>query len=63
MNEFLENLKKQAAENPIFALGVGAAFMTAASKLISAGTESRNARSWDRETKRREKKDRRASKK
>lgn len=58
MNEFLENLKKQAAENPIFALGVAAAVMTAASKLIGAGTESRNARTWAREERRREKKDR-----
>ena len=62
MNEFLENLKKQVAENPMVALGVGAAFLTALSKFVNAGTESRNARAWDREVKRREKKDRMSKK-
>lgn len=39
MNEFLDRLKKQATENPILALGVGAALLTAASKFLdSAGS-------------------------
>lgn len=57
MNEFLENLKRQAAENPIVALGVGAGLITAISKLIDSNTESKNAKAWQREVNRRAAKD------
>jgi len=57
MNDFLENLKRQAEDNPIVAIGVGAALITAVSKLLSAKTEWKNAVSWDRETARRLMKD------
>lgn len=53
MNEFLENLKREAAENPIVAMGVAAGLLTALSKLMSAATETKKARSWDREVARR----------
>jgi hypothetical protein len=57
MNDFLENLKKQAAENPIVALGIGAALITAISKFIDASSGARNSRSWAQETARRAMKD------
>lgn len=38
MNEFLENLKKQAEDNPVMALAVAAGLLTAAGKFVdSAG--------------------------
>lgn len=45
MNEFIAKLKTQAEENPMLALGVGAAAVTAASKLIDslAGVRSKRA--------------------
>lgn len=57
MNEFLENLKRQAEANPLAALGIGAGLITAIGKLLESSNERKNARSWDRETKRRAKKD------
>jgi hypothetical protein len=36
MDKFFENLKREAEANPIMALGVGAALLTAAAKLIEA---------------------------
>lgn len=53
MNKFLENLRRQAEENPILALGVGAAAVTAASKLIHVAVESRNSKTWAKEVDRR----------
>jgi hypothetical protein len=47
MNEFLENLKRQAEANPIVALGVAAG-------VVSAITHLMNASSWKREVARRE---------
>lgn len=45
MDKFISKLKEQAEENPILALGVGAAAVTAAAKLIDAvgSVRSRNA--------------------
>lgn len=57
MNRFLENLKNQAEENPVFALGVAAGLITAISQLVNASSNKQNARSWDRETARRAMKD------
>ena len=53
MNRFLENLRRQAEENPILALGVGAAVATAASKLLHSATETRNSKTWAKEVDRR----------
>ena len=54
MNEFIENLKRQAEANPIFALGVAAGLITAIGKLMDSSTNSRNAKAWAREVARRE---------
>jgi hypothetical protein len=35
-NEFLENLKREAADNPLIALGLAAGLLTAASKFVEA---------------------------
>jgi hypothetical protein len=45
MNEFLENLKREASANPIVALGVASAFIGASAKLIEAAgsVKSKNA--------------------
>ena len=56
MNEFLENLKKQAEEQPMVALGIAAAVLGAMGKLINANTNARNAKTWNREVNRRIKK-------
>lgn len=53
MQKFLENLQAQAEANPVLAMGVAAGLLTAISKLVDANTNARNAKSWDRETKRR----------
>jgi hypothetical protein len=45
-NEFVDNLKNQAEENPVLAIAVGAALLTAASKFV-------NALAWKQEVARR----------
>jgi hypothetical protein len=50
MDKFLNNLKSQAEENPVLALGVAAALFTSASKLV-------NAAAWKKEVRRRQMKD------
>lgn len=57
MQKFLENLQAQAEANPVLAMGVAAGLLTAISKLMDANTNARNAKSWDRESKRRTIKD------
>jgi len=47
MERFLENLKLQAEENPMAALGVAAALFHGAAKLL-------NARAWSKEVTRRQ---------
>lgn len=56
MNDFLEKLKLQAQENPILALGIAAALITTISKFVDSSASSKNAASWERETKRRDRK-------
>jgi TolB-like protein len=56
MNEFLENLKTQASENPVFALGVAAGLITAISKLTDSLVNSKNSKAWAKEVERRVKK-------
>jgi hypothetical protein len=53
MNEFLENLKREASENPVVAIAVAAGLLTAASKLINASGNARNSRAWAKEVDRR----------
>ena len=53
MKRYIDNFKKQAEENPLLALGVGAAALTAVTKLIQAGTERRNSKTWEKEVDRR----------
>ena len=52
MDKFIDNLKRQAEENPALTMGVAAALITSVSKLI-------NASAWKKEVKRRDLKDRR----
>lgn len=46
MNDFLENLKREAEENPVVALGVAAALLTAVNKFM-------DSRTWRKEVNRR----------
>jgi hypothetical protein len=46
MNKFLENLRREAEENPVAALAAAAALLTAI-------TSFRNSNSWRKETNRR----------
>ena len=57
MDTFLNNLKRQAAENPVLTLAVTAGLLTAASKLIGTGVDVRNSRAWAQEVQRRAMKD------
>ncbi len=57
MEKFLENLKAQAEANPVLAMGIAAGLLTAIGKLVEANTNAQNAKSWRRETRRRELKD------
>jgi hypothetical protein len=53
MNRFLENLKREAEENPVLALGIAAGLITAISQLMNASANKRNSASWQREVDRR----------
>jgi hypothetical protein len=44
MHKFIENLKRAAEKNPLFAVGAGAALVTATSKLMDANTARSYAR-------------------
>lgn len=57
MDKFIDNLKTQAEENPVLALGVAAALITAVSKLIDSGATAKNSRAWQQEVARRTMKD------
>jgi len=64
LNEFLENLKRQATENPIVALGVGIGVVGAITMHMevnthakNAKTDLKNAQAWEREVNRRAAKD------
>lgn len=58
MDRFIDNLKRQAEENPVVALGVAAVLITAISKLIDSSGNARNSRAWEKEVARRAMKDR-----
>jgi len=49
------NLKRQIQEQPLVAAGIGAALLSGAAKLLNANTGRKNAKTWRREVKRREK--------
>lgn len=57
MERFIDNLKHQAEENPVLAMGVAAGLVTATSKLIDALTNAKNANAWKQEVARRAMKD------
>lgn len=53
MNEFLNNLKRQASENPMAALAGGAVFLQAVGKLGVAYAATKNSKTWKKEVNRR----------
>lgn len=57
MDAFLQNLKRQAEENPIAALAVGAAVITTITKFIGVSVDAKNSRAWAHEVARRTMKD------
>lgn len=57
MKEFFENLKRQAAENPVVALGLGVAVLTAVGKFIEAAGHARGSSAYARDVKRRVERD------
>lgn len=46
MNQFLENLKREAEANPTMALGVAAGLLAAAAKFIDAAGSTRSKRAY-----------------
>jgi hypothetical protein len=56
LHKFLDNLKRQAEENPIFALATGAAVLQAVSRLVNTNTARKNSKAWQKEVDRRVKK-------
>lgn len=53
MKRYIDNLKRQAEENPVLTLAVGAAVITAIAKLIQVSTEHQNSKTWAKEVDRR----------
>lgn len=53
MKKYIDNLKRQAEENPLLAAGVAIAAVTAVTKLMQANTERNNSKSWAKEVDRR----------
>lgn len=52
-SRFVQNLKRQAEENPIVVIGVSAAFITAVSKLLDSNTKRSYAKANAQEIERR----------
>lgn len=46
MNEFLENLKRDAAANPLVAMGIAAGLLTAAGKFLEAAGSIKSKRAY-----------------
>jgi len=57
MSKFIDNLKQQAEENPLVALGIGVGLISAVSKLINSSATAANSRAWQTEVARRAMKD------
>jgi len=53
MNEFMENLKRQAQENPMLALAAGATVLTVVTRFLGMGIAARNSHAWAKEVARR----------
>jgi hypothetical protein len=53
MNKYIDNLKRQAQENPMAALAVAAVVITAITKLMQANNDRQNSQTWKREVDRR----------
>lgn len=53
MNKFLENLKRQAEENPVVVFGTAALLLTAVSKLMDSNTQRSYAKTHQLEVARR----------
>lgn len=53
MKKYLENLKRQAEENPLAAMAIGAATVTAVAKLVAVNNERQNSKTWAKEVERR----------
>ena len=53
MKKFIDNLKRQAEENPLVAISIGIMAATAATKLIQVSTEHQNSKTWAKEVDRR----------
>lgn len=53
MKRYIDNLKRQAEENPLVAAGLAVAAVTAITKLMQANTERNNSKSWAKEVDRR----------
>lgn len=47
------NLKRQLEENPLVALGIGAAILNGSAKLLKTSADNRNSKTWKKEVKRR----------
>lgn len=57
MHPFVENLKRQATENPMLAIAAGATTLAGAAKFIGSVVSARNSRVWAKEVARRTMKD------
>ena len=53
MNEFLENLKREASANPVMALAIAAGLLTAAGKFIEATGHARGSAAYAKDVERR----------
>jgi hypothetical protein len=53
MNEFLENLKREASANPVVAIAVCAGLLTAASKFIEATGHAKGSAAYAKDVERR----------
>lgn len=57
MSPLLENLKRQAQENPMVALAAGATALSAITQFVSSAVSWKNSRVWAKEVSRRVMKD------
>lgn len=51
MNEFLENLKREATANPTIALGIATALIAASAKLIDAAGHAKGSAAYAKQVK------------
>lgn len=55
MNDFLENLRREAEQNPTVALAVAAGLLTAGAKFIDAVAHHKGSNAYAKDARRREK--------